>query len=200
MRRGVLLLTKSIVFLCRHFALKFIHKTTHYLSSQIIGICILCVCYPPCYVVKDKVKYFNAAPPSRIRDYLKEREAKLKLQEEELEKIIPSLELKQKLVEKGTDTEKVKSFYTRFNERVLKKGLKANIIFNETARGNIPNVGKTGKVKYLDQTTPAEILIYKNKTAIVLLEKDPLIILIRGESIANSFKAYFGVMWIVAKK
>ena len=189
------------------------------------------------YVVKNKVKYFNAAPPSRIKDYLREKEAKLKEQEDAFDKILPSLELKQKLVESGTDAEiyrgwkgmqtvyndlleslkkgeeyyifgaskgldekKVKSFFSRFNERVLKKGLQANIIFNENARGNIPNVEKTGKVKYLDQTTPSEILVYNNKTAIVLLEKEPLIILIRGESIAKSFKAYFDVMWLVAKK
>ena len=101
---------------------------------------------------------------------------------------------------KGMDIKKVKSFYTRFNEKANKKKLKANIIFNESARRNIPNVEKTGNVRYLDQTTPAEILVYKNKTAIVLLEKDPLIILIRGESIAKSFKAYFDVMWMVARK
>lgn len=189
------------------------------------------------YVIKDKVKYFNAAPPSRIKDYLREKEIKLKEQETEIDKLLPSLELKQKLTEKkidaevyrgwrgmqtvyndlleslkpkeeyfifgasrGMDTKKVKSFYTRFNEKVTKKKLRANVIFNENARGNIPNVEKSGDVKYLDQTTPAEILVYDNKTAIVLLEKEPLIILIRGESIAKSFKAYFDVMWMVAKK
>ena len=99
---------------------------------------------------------------------------------------------------KGIDQEKVKSFYTRFNKKRLKKGLVANIIFNENARGNIPGVEKNSKIRYLEQTTPAEILIYKNKTAIVLLEKEPLTILIRGESIAKSFKAYFNIMWKTA--
>ncbi len=189
------------------------------------------------YVIKDKVKYFNAAPPSRIKDYLKEKENEIKQQETELDKLLPSLELKQKLTEKetdaevyrgwrgmqtvyndlleslkpneefyifgasrGMDTKKVKSFYTRFNDNVKKKKLKANIIFNKDARGNVPNAEKIGKVKYLDQNTPSEILIYKNKTAVVLLEKEPLIILIRGETISKSFKAYFDVMWMVAKK
>lgn len=49
------------------------------------------------YVVKDKMKYFNAAPPSRIKEYLKEKEAKIKKQENELDKLLPCLELKQKL-------------------------------------------------------------------------------------------------------
>ena len=188
------------------------------------------------YVLKNKVKYFNAAPPSRIKDYLEEKKAKLSEQEVAFEKFLPSLELKQKLVEKGTDAEvyrgwkgmqtvyndlleslkkgeeycvfgaskgidqaKVKSFYTRFNQKRLKQGLKANIIFNKNAKGNISDAEKNAKVRYLDHTTPSEILIYKNKTAIVLLEKEPLIILIRGESIADSFRAYFDVMWSIAE-
>jgi predicted DNA-binding transcriptional regulator len=189
------------------------------------------------YVEKDNVKYFNAAPPSRIKDYLKQKEEGLQKQEEELEKFLPSLELMQKLVtkendaevyrgwkgmqtvyndlletlkkgeeyhifgaSKGMDEKKVKSFYTRFNEKAAKKALKANIIFNESARGNIPNVGKTGQIRYLEQTTPSEICVYKEKTAIVLLEKEPLVILIRGKAIAESFRAYFHVMWSMAKK
>lgn len=101
---------------------------------------------------------------------------------------------------RGMDTKKVKSFYTRFNEKAKKKKLKAYIIFNKNAIGNISNVEKTAKIKYLDNTTPSEILIYKNKTAVVLLEKEPLVILIRSKSIATSFKAYFDVMWMIAKK
>ncbi len=189
------------------------------------------------YVIKNKVKHFSAAPPSRIKDYLIEKEDRLKKQEQEFENILPGLELKQKLVKKGTDAEvyrgwkgmqtvyndlltslkkgeeyyivgaskgmdekRVKSFFIRFNQRVVRKGLKVKIIFNENARGNIPNVGKTGKVRYLDQTTPAEILVYKDKVGIVLLEKEPLVVLISGKSVANSFRAYFDVMWVMGKK
>lgn len=187
------------------------------------------------YVIKDKVKYFNAAPPSRIKDYLKEKESKIKNQEEEFSKFLPQLELIQKSAEKkidaeiyrgwkgmqtiyndllesletgeeyfifgaskGIDEKKVKSFFTRFNTNRFNKGLIANIIFNENVRGNIKDVEKKSKIRYLKHTTPSEILIYKNKTAIVLLEKEPLIILIRGESIADSFKTYFNVMWMTA--
>ncbi len=189
------------------------------------------------FVVKERVRYFNAAPPSRIKDYLSEKEAKLKKQEIEFGEFLPQLELMSKLTEKqndaeiyrgwkgmqtvyndlleslkpkehyfvfgaskGLDLDKVKSFYTRFNEKAQQKKLVANIIFNEQARGNIPNVGKTGRVKFLNQTTPAEILIYANKTAIVLLEKEPLVILVRGESISESFKQYFDVLWKIANR
>lgn len=188
-------------------------------------------------VIKDKVKYFNAAPPTTIRHYLKEKEEKLKKQEKEFENILPALQLKQELVTKKTDAEiyrgwkgmktvyndvlesvkagetyyvfgaskgededKVRNFYTRFNEKVLQKGIKVNIIFNESARKNIPNIEKAGEVRYLNQTTPAEILIYHTNVAIVLLEKEPLVTLIKGEKIAHSFKQYFKTMWLLAKR
>ncbi len=188
-------------------------------------------------VIKDKVRYFNAAPPTTIRYYLKEKEEKLKKQEQEFENILPALQLRQESVTKktdaeiyrgwkgmntvynnvleslkpgetyyvfgagkGEDEEKVRSFYTRFNERVLQKRIKVNIIFNESARENIPNIEKAGKVRYINQTTPAEILIYHTNVAIVLLEKEPLITLIKGEKIAESFKQYFKTMWLLAKK
>lgn len=188
------------------------------------------------YVLKGNVRYFNAAPASRIRDYLKEKEEKLKAQDEKLGKILPELLMMQKAMEKkadaevyrgwkgmqavynnlieslkkgedyyifgaskGADEKKVRAFYTQFNRKVLQKGLKAHIIFNEEARNNIPNAEKTGKVRYISFNTPSETLIYGNKTAIVLLEKEPLVILLHGESIARSFRAYFDIMWKQSK-
>ncbi len=189
------------------------------------------------YVTKNNVRFFGAAPPSRIRDYLQEKEAKIKEQEETLASLLPQLELTQKLrkretdaevyrgwrgmqtvyaslltelnrgdsfyvfgASKGTDVKKIQSFFTRFNQKMAQKGLRGHIIFNRNAKGNIPHVEKHAMVRYLDQTTPAEILVYKDKTAIVLLEQEPLVIMITGAAIATSFKAYFHVMWMIAKK
>jgi sugar-specific transcriptional regulator TrmB len=188
------------------------------------------------YVLKNKVRHFNAAPPSRIKDYLQEKGEKIKKQENMLEHVLPHLETIGKTKERKTDAEvyrgwkgmqtvyndlletlepgeeyvifgasrgedekRVRSFFKRFGMKVVRKKLKAKIIFNENARGNIPNVERTAKVRYLDHTTPSEILIYGHKTAIVLLEKEPLVILIRGENVAKSFRRYFDVMWGVAK-
>lgn len=100
---------------------------------------------------------------------------------------------------KGLDEKKVKSFYTRFSSKAIRKNLKANIIFNKDAKGNIPDVGKYSKVRYLDHITPSETLIYKDKTAIVILDKEPIVILITSEMVARSFKEYFKILWINAK-
>ncbi len=49
------------------------------------------------YIVKSGTKYFEAADPKRILDYLKEKEARLKKQSEEIKNILPELELKKEL-------------------------------------------------------------------------------------------------------
>ena len=51
------------------------------------------------YIVKAGTKYFEAADPKRILDYLKEKEAKLKEQEKEITSLLPELELKRRLSE-----------------------------------------------------------------------------------------------------
>jgi sugar-specific transcriptional regulator TrmB len=51
------------------------------------------------FIIKKGVKYFEAAPPERIMDYMKEKEKKLNKQKTELKKVLPELELKQKLSE-----------------------------------------------------------------------------------------------------
>ncbi|MBI5072820.1 hypothetical protein HZA99_03300 [Candidatus Woesearchaeota archaeon] len=48
------------------------------------------------FVIESGMKYFEAAAPSRLLDYMKEKEESLAKQREELQHIIPQLELKQK--------------------------------------------------------------------------------------------------------
>ncbi len=78
------------------------------------------------YVIKSGVKYFEAASPSRLMDYVKEKEFRLKRQEKELEKIIPFLETKRSL--KGLESETqvfkgIKGAKTAFYDMLnLKKG------------------------------------------------------------------------------
>lgn len=45
------------------------------------------------HIVKKGVKHFKAAPPSRLLDYLKEKEEKLKEQETNLKDLLPELDL-----------------------------------------------------------------------------------------------------------
>lgn len=51
------------------------------------------------FIVKSGVKYFEAAPPERIMDYMKEKEERFDKQKEEMKRLLPELELKQKLAQ-----------------------------------------------------------------------------------------------------
>jgi sugar-specific transcriptional regulator TrmB len=52
------------------------------------------------YVIKENIKYFEAASPRRILDYLRERENEIKEKSKQIEDIMPELLLKEKLSEK----------------------------------------------------------------------------------------------------
>ena len=49
------------------------------------------------YIIQGKTKYFEAASPERITDYVNEKKESLEKQESEIRKIIPELKLKQTL-------------------------------------------------------------------------------------------------------
>ena len=78
-------------------------------------------------VVKSGVKYFESAQPSRLLDYIKEKESKLKQQEQELQRMIPELELKRSMAGIGSETQVFKGMKgaeTSFDDilKELKKG------------------------------------------------------------------------------
>ena len=60
-------------------------------------------------VIKKGVKYFEAAPLSRILDYLNEKESQLKNQINSIKNILPELELKQKLSKEVSEISVYKS-------------------------------------------------------------------------------------------
>jgi len=57
------------------------------------------------YVIKAGTKYFESAPPSRVLDYLKEKESEIKKMTAKVEEILPELELKRSLAGIGSETQ-----------------------------------------------------------------------------------------------
>lgn len=191
-------------------------------------------------IIKNKVTYFKAAPPTRIKEYLEEKKQEINSYGKEFDEILPQLELKQKLKEekadaeifygwKGLETayrdmintlrkgetdyvfgasqgyepEKTSRFYSKFQTIAKEKGIKIKAIFNENAREYYQKL-KAPKdhveAKYLKTTTPSEINIYNGKVIIVSLIEKPLVIMIKSEEIAHSFKQWFNIMWQVAER
>ncbi len=74
------------------------------------------------YIIKENRKYFRAADPSRILDYLKEKQSQIKEQENDISQILPQLLLKQKLANSMKDAEIYKGIkgYQTAREQLLK--------------------------------------------------------------------------------
>ncbi|MFH1065353.1 MAG: helix-turn-helix domain-containing protein [Nanoarchaeota archaeon] len=62
------------------------------------------------YIIKNKTKYFSAASPNRILDYMHEKETELKSREETLAKELPSLLAIGKALKKTYETNLFKGF------------------------------------------------------------------------------------------
>ena len=104
---------------------------------------------------------------------------------------------------KGEDEERVRTFFNNHVKELVKKKIKQKIIFNESARGNIQESvshPKLFKVRHMEHTTPAEINIWDKNTMIVILRKKPMVILVKDQNVAESFRKYFDVMWSMAKE
>ena len=191
------------------------------------------------YILKNKVKYFKAAPPSRGKDYLEERKEEISKQQEAFEKILPYLNKKSSFLKeeidaeifkgwrgmetvfedivntltkgeidyvfgasKGHDPKRTRNFYDKYQIKTARKGIKIKAIFNEDSKEYFEKSRVAKKhidVKYLKQNTPTEINIYKNKVLLIILSQTPIIIMIKGDEVASSFKQYFEAMWKIAK-
>ena len=104
---------------------------------------------------------------------------------------------------KGEDLEQVKTFFNKHIKGLAEKRIKQKIIYNEEAKGNIEEQKmhpKLFKIRYIQNTTPAEINIWADKVATIILTKNPTIILITDSKVADSYKTYFGLLWNSAKK
>jgi sugar-specific transcriptional regulator TrmB len=94
-------------------------------------------------------------------------------------------------------------FFDWFNKRRHEKGIKIKIIFSEDSADDIPgtlNHPRYDEIRYLPQPTPSEIIIYSDRTIILVRAEKPLAIVIRGKEVADSFRSYFEVMWTMAHK
>jgi len=104
----------------------------------------------------------------------------------------------------GKNEKKLELFYTRHGRTAFKKGLKVKVIFNESARRYVSNIEKnikkTYEKKFLFEHTPTEVLIFKDRTALIIRREEPLAVLIQDNETSNSFRRYFEELWKIAKK
>ncbi|MFH1650313.1 MAG: helix-turn-helix domain-containing protein [Candidatus Woesearchaeota archaeon] len=191
-------------------------------------------------VIRNGVKHFIAAPPSRIRDYLDAKQESIAEQKIQAEKFLPLLEKaygkrendvsaevfvgwkgletayavlrnvprgKSALVigaSQGADPERTRRFYFKQARQAYKSGIRVKVLFAETARGYVAEMEKSlGRKffrRFIKSPAPTEVLVAEDSVAIVMLKKEPLVILIRDKETADSFRSYFDGLWKTARE
>lgn len=125
--------------------------------------------------IRRKIRYFQAADPERILDYIKCKEDQIKKEEVEFKKILPELELKQKLVREKQEVkvyvgfEGIKSFYDEILKQLTAKDEYLAMTFSDISLDNSSIVLMFQKFhqKRAEIGAKAKILAnIKNKTVI----------------------------------
>jgi len=181
-------------------------------------------------IVKNFKKYYSAAAPTKISEYLSEKKKIIEKQEKEAIILIKQLD-SLKTTEKGAKIEVyegkegVKTFMTstlKSKEPLLiinaTKDFKENFTFfaehyfKEKIRRKLKSKVIFGeKFEFLDPTaekrflikkdkSPATTLIYEDNVAIALWLEKPIIIRIKSKEAAKEYKDYFKILWNEAKK
>lgn len=96
-------------------------------------------------------------------------------------------------------------FFLKWSKIRAKKGIKTQIIFTQEMKKRKERIdffleSKKYDVKFLAHGSPAETMLYKDKTCIIILAKKPLVIRITGKEVMESYKGYFDVLWKQAKE
>lgn len=106
---------------------------------------------------------------------------------------------------KGESSEQADRFFVKYSKLREKKGIITSIIFNEDVRKRKDRIdfflkSKKYKVRFIDQSTPAEIMVYKNRACVLILTKEPIAVRISSIEVAESFRQYFEMLWKSARE
>lgn len=96
-----------------------------------------------------------------------------------------------------------RDFFIQFNKKRIKLGIKKKIIFNEEVRRSAGKDEESlpyTQVRYLMESTPSAINIFKDKVIIALWVENPVAFLIKSKETAESYRQHFENLWRIAKK
>jgi len=177
----------------------------------------------------DKKTYFEAVDPGKLHSLIKEREQRLLNVLPELKKLrdtkfytkheVQYFKGKQGLKTVfeeilntgenyiGWGPEKkiesiLKYYFIHYIKARKEKKIRAKLIYFEDSKGMEYTKSPLIEIKYLPKIfyTPTAHRVYGDNVAIILLEDDPLCILIKNKAIAEGYKNHFNLLWHMAKK
>ncbi|MCM2326210.1 MAG: hypothetical protein NDI94_07120 [Candidatus Woesearchaeota archaeon] len=180
-------------------------------------------------ITKEDKIHFEAADPVKFLSLIKERESKLRLILPKLSAIrqqrfytqheIQYFKGKQGLktvfediLNTGEDylgwgpderiEEILKVYFLHYIKKRKQKNIHAKLIYYEKSRGKKHTKNPLLNVRYFPDASYSETAhrVYGDNVAIVLLEDDPLTVLIRNSSIAESYRKTFDLLWSISKR
>ncbi len=190
------------------------------------------------YILKDKTKYFSAASPNRILDYVREREEDLKQKEEELKKelhfltdlagakikkhetrlfkgirgfqtaifeALDALTSEDEVLGMGIISTKGLAYnmlWRKWHAQRVKRRIKCRIIFSDRSTDYFKYFIKMPhtKVRVLKGITPAAVDVMGNTVLILTHGKEPSVLSITNDEIAQSFTTFFNSLWNISKE
>ena len=173
--------------------------------------------------------YFEAVDPEKLLSLLKEREERLinvlpelkKLKETELytkhevqhfkgkqglKSVFDDiLNLGENYLGWGPEREiesLLKFYFIHYVKERQRRKIRANLVYFEDSRGEEYTRNPLIQIKYLPQSfyEPTAHRVYGDNVAIIILEDEPLCIVIRNKAIAQSYRKHFSILWDRAKK
>src|SRR3989338_3691693 len=158
------------------------------------------------FITKEKTKYFSAASPKRILDYMHQKEKDLKSKEQELIEDLPNLlELekftkKDEVIAMGVHSKKQEKFnllWPPWHKERIKKKITCRIILTEkgTEYYNMFKKMKYTEVKTIEGITPSAIDVIGDLGMIFSHGENPSVLSIKHPDIVQSFKTFFESVW-----
>jgi sugar-specific transcriptional regulator TrmB len=181
------------------------------------------------YIKTNNRNYYEAAPPQRLLELLREKEGNIK-------EILPELELLRQLAKEKKEVlffrgkqaiktifddqikeggevlvfgdavnvnEIINYYFPHYDRERVRKGIRVKMLFDESARKE-PYLKKIplSEIRFIRKgnKAPVSTNIYSGKVSIVIWEQSPKAILITEPLLAQSFRTYFEFMWQAAKK
>lgn len=180
------------------------------------------------YIISNNKKYWTAVNPEKILTLLKENENLISSILPNLISIFNSTKPKQTveiyeglggmktffdnmvnskqeiimLFATGKAYKKLPAYMEQWDKKINLSKIKIKVLLNSDAYKSPYKNYKYGEIKILpkDFSTPTQIFIYGNKSAVAIWSNEPIAILISSKDITEGFRKYFEFLWKIAKK
>lgn len=180
------------------------------------------------YIKTNNRKYFEAYPPKKLLEIVREKESLINSAIPELQKRFEfSKEKKETLffrgkqalktifddqIEEGKEVLVIAStievnkileyYFPKFNLQRKEKNIKLKMLFSESLKGDkIIQRIPLAEIRYLPKhESNVSTNIYSNKVSIVVWGENPTATLIKEKAIADAYRHYFEMLWKNSKK